>query len=309
MTPAAAPGADAPPRVRPGPPAVAATMASDFPFLGHGIGLRPPHYPRVLDGVLADWFEVITENFTIPGGRPLAILERVRAERPVVLHGVSLSLGGTDPLDARHLADIAALADRIQPAWVSEHLCWGSHRGVHAHDLLPLPYTEEALDHVVARVRQVQERLGRRILVENVSSYVTFAHSAMSEAEFVAAVAERADCGILLDVNNVHVSARNHGFDARAYLDAIPVDRVGQMHLAGHTDCGTHLLDSHDAPVCDPVWALYRDAVRRFGAVSTLIERDDHIPPIEEVLAEADRARALMDAELGEARRAGAGAR
>jgi uncharacterized protein (UPF0276 family) len=284
-------------------------MASDFPFLGHGIGLRPPHYPRVLDGALADWFEVITENFTIRGGRPLAVLERVRAERPVVLHGVSLSLGGTDPLDRRHLDAIAALAARIEPAWVSEHLCWGSHGGVHAHDLLPLPYTEEALGHVAARVARVQERLGRRILIENVSSYVTFAHSTMSEAEFVAAVAERADCGILLDVNNVFVSARNHGFDPYAYLAAIPPARVGQLHLAGHTDCGTHLLDSHDAPVCDPVWALYRAAVRRFGAVSTLIERDDRIPPVEEVLAEAEQARALMDAELDGGRVAGAVAR
>jgi hypothetical protein len=203
-----------------------------------------------------------------------------------------MSLGATDPLNEAYLAALAALADRFAPAWISDHLCWGNYGKHYAHDLLPLPYTEEALEHVVRRVTTVQERLGRQILVENVSSYVTFAHSTMPEWEFLAAVAERADCGILLDVNNIYVSAVNHGFDAERYLAGVPIDRVGQVHLAGHTDNGTHLLDTHDHPVCDEVWELYRAAVARFGRVSTLVEWDEHIPTFEELLAEADRARA-----------------
>ena len=268
-------------------------MAISLPYLGHGIGLRTKHFPRVLDGTArADWFEAISENFMIRGGRPLAVLERARAVAPVVLHGVSLSIGSTDPLNLRYLDELADLVARFAPAWVSDHLCWGSIGGHYAHDLLPLPYTEEALDHVVARVAAVQERLRRQILIENVSSYVGFAHSTMPEWEFVAAVAERADCGILLDVNNIYVSAVNHGFDAARYVDGIPVGLVGQIHLAGHEDKGTHLLDTHDHPVCDAVWELYRHAVVRFGRISTLVEWDEHIPPFEDVLAEAERARA-----------------
>ncbi len=281
----------------------------DFPYLGHGIGLRPTHYPRICeDGVRADWFEVISENFMIPGGRPLRVLEQVRADCPIVLHGVSLSIGGTAALNEAYLDELRALAARFEPAWISDHLCWGGYGRHYAHDLLPLPYTEEALAHVAARVRRVQDRLGRRILLENVSSYVAFAHSSMSEWTFLAGVAEAADCGILLDVNNVFVSAANHGFDAEAYLAGLPADRIGQIHLAGHTDHGTHLLDTHDAPVRPEVWDLYRSAVRRFGAVSTLVEWDDRIPPIEEVLAEADRARAAEAAALTEGGHA-AGAR
>ena len=266
---------------------------NDFPYLGHGVGLRPPHYPAILDeGRRADWFEVISENFMLRGGRPLHVLERVRAERPIVLHGVSLSLGTTDPLNRDYLDDLAALARRFEPAWVSDHLCWGSYGRRYAHDLLPLPYTEEALAHVAGHIAAVQERLGRRILVENVSSYVGFAHSTMPEWEFLAAVAERADCGILLDVNNIYVSAVNHGFDATAYVEGVPPGRVAQIHLAGHTDNGTHLLDTHDHPVRAEVWDLYRAAVGRFGRVSTLVEWDDRIPPFDDVLAEAARARA-----------------
>ena len=276
-------------------------MFSGCRHLGHGIGLRPKHYPQVLDGVRADWFEVISENFMIPGGRPLSVLERVRADRPVVLHGVSLSIGSTDDLNTGYLDELRTLADRIQPAWISDHLCWGSHGQRYAHDLLPLPFTEEALAHVVERVRRVQERLGRRILLENVSSYLTYASSSIPEWDFLAEVARRADCLILLDVNNVYVSATNHGFDAAEYLRGIPVDRVGQFHLAGHQDLGTHLLDTHDTAVPDPVWSLYRDAVRRFGRVSTLLEWDDHIPPLDEVLAEAEKARAFEKAVLEEA--------
>lgn len=265
-----------------------------LPHLGHGVGLRPPHYPAVLDGTArADWFEVVSENFMIPGGRPLRVLERARALAPIVLHGVSLSLGGTDPLSERHLAALHELVRRFEPAWVSEHLCWGTFAGRYAHDLLPLPFTEEALAHVVDRIRRVQDRLQQRILVENVSSYVTFTHSTMPEWTFLAAVARAADCGILLDVNNVYVSAMNHGFAPETYLTAMPADRIGQIHLAGHSDKGTHLLDTHDHPVPDPVWALYRDAVTRFGGVATLVEWDDHIPSLTDLAAEADRARAI----------------
>jgi uncharacterized protein len=269
-------------------------MDDAFPYLGHGIGLRTKHFPRVLDGTArADWFEAISENFMIRGGRPLAVLERVRAEAPIVLHGVSLSIGSTDALNLRYLDELADLAARFAPAWVSDHLCWGSVAGHYAHDLLPLPYTEEALALVAERVRIVQDRLRRRILLENVSSYLTFTHSTMPEWEFLAAVAERGDCGILLDVNNVYVSAMNHGFAPEAYVDGIPAARVGQIHLAGHSDHGTHLLDTHDAAVVPAVWELYRYALRRLGRVSTLVEWDDRIPELEEVVAEAERARAI----------------
>jgi len=266
----------------------------DFPHLGHGVGLRPPHYLRVVDGTTrVDWFEVISENFMLRGGRPLRVLERARATAPIVLHGVSMNLGGTDPLDPHHLDELAGLARRFDPAWISEHLCWGSFGRHYVHDLLPLPYTEEALAVVVDRVRRVQERLGRRILVENVSSYVTYRHSTLPEWTFLGAVAESADCGILLDVNNIYVSAMNHGFSPGDYLAGLPLDRVGQIHLAGHSDAGTHLLDTHDHPVAAPVWSLYGEAVRRFGPVATLVEWDDRIPPWEELAAEADRARVL----------------
>jgi uncharacterized protein (UPF0276 family) len=265
-----------------------------FPHLGHGIGLRTTHFPRVLDGTArADWFEAISENFMVRGGRPLAVLERARADGPIVLHGVSLSNGSTDPLNERYLRELRALAERFEPAWVSDHLCWGSIGGRYAHDLLPLPYTEEALVLVAERVRAVQDALGRRILIENVSSYVTFTHSTMPEWTFIAEVAERADCGILLDVNNVYVSAMNHGFAPEAYIDGMPPARVGQLHLAGHSDHGTHLLDTHDAPVIAAVWDLYRYTLARLGAVATLVEWDDRIPALEEVLAEAERARSI----------------
>ena len=272
----------------------------NFPHLGHGIGLRPPHYPGILDGTArADWFEVISENFMIPGGRPLAVLERARATAPIVLHGVSMNLGGTDPLAGRHLDALDALVRRFEPAWVSEHLCWGAFGRHYAHDLLPLPFTEEALSVVAERVRRVQDRLGRRILVENVSSYVTFPHSTMPEWTFLGAVADEADCGILLDVNNIYVSAVNNGFAPDDYLRGLPLGRVGQIHLAGHTDAGTHLIDTHDHPVPEAVWAVYRAAVARFGPVATLVEWDDRIPSFAEVVAEAERARALEAEVLG----------
>lgn len=267
---------------------------SATPSLGFGLGLRPVHYPDILEGnPRIDWFEAISENYMVPGGRPLHALLRVRERWPVVLHGVSLSIGSTDPLDEDYLARLKTLADRVQPEWISDHLCWTGVGGINLHDLLPLPYTEEALSHVVGRVLRVQERLGRRILLENVSSYVTFAQSAVPEWEFLTEVARRADCLLLLDVNNVYVSAFNHEFDPIGYLDAIPGERVRQIHLAGHEDNGTHIIDTHDHPVIDPVWSLYAEAIRRFGPVATMIERDDRIPPLSELESELDRARAV----------------
>ncbi|HEY6475205.1 MAG TPA: DUF692 domain-containing protein [Polyangia bacterium] len=262
-----------------------------FAALGQGLGLRPPFYEAAAAGTPpVDWWEVISENFMVDGGNPRQVLRAARAHRPIVLHGVSMSLGSADPLDDRYLDRLAALAAEIEPAWISDHLCWSSFGGHSGHDLWPLPLTEEALAHVAGRVARVQERLGRRILVENVSSYLTFRHSTMSEPELLTALAERADCGLLLDVNNVFVSAHNHGFDPIAFLDSVPPDRVGQFHLAGHSRLPTHLLDTHDHPVCEEVWELYRRAVARFGEVATLLERDDRIPPLDELCAESRRA-------------------
>ena len=266
----------------------------DFANIGHGIGLRPPHFVAMsTTPPVVDWVEVISENFMVAGGNPRAVLRKVRERMPVVLHGVSMSLGSVDPLDENYLNALDALAREIEPAWISDHLCWSSFGGHTGHDLWPLPFTEEALSHVVARVARVQDRLRRQILVENVSSYLQFANSSLTEWEFLAELCRRADCGVLLDVNNVFVSAYNHGFSPQAFLNGIPVDRVGQIHLAGHGDEGTHLLDTHDHPVCDGVWDLYRAAVARFGAISTLIERDDDIPPLEELVAESRRAAAI----------------
>jgi uncharacterized protein (UPF0276 family) len=262
--------------------------------LGHGVGLRREHFERVLSApTRIDWFEVISENFMADGGRPVDVLDRVRARYPIVLHGVSLSIGSTDPLNRPYLDRLAELARRTEPAWVSDHLCWAGFGGHFAHDLLPLPYTEEALQHVVARVDQVQERLGRPIALENVSSYVTFRQSSMPEWEFLAEIARRSGCGILLDVNNIYVSSRNHGFDPRAYVQGIPKEAVWQFHLAGHSDKGKYLLDTHDHPVPDPVWDLYALAVERFGPVSALVEWDDQIPDFERLEAESLRAREI----------------
>jgi len=281
-------------------------MGIHRPNLGHGIGLRPRHFGALLAAPPpVDWMEAVSENYLAPGGRPVAVLEKVRREVPVALHGVSLSIGSTDPLDRPYLAALRALVDRVQPAIVSDHLCWGRHGGRYAHDLWPLPFTEEALRHVVERVVQVQEALGRQMLLENVSSYVAFRESEMSEWEFLAQVATRADCGILLDVNNIYVSARNHGFSAADYLEGVPADRVAQFHLAGHSDKGAYLFDSHDANVPDAVWDLYRMAVARFGAVSSLIEWDDHIPELEVLVAESRRA-ASIEADVLRRRAVGA---
>ena len=268
-----------------------------YPTLGYGVGLRLPHYSYVLEAQPAvDWFEIISENFMVPGGRPLHVLDRVRQRYQVAMHGVSLSIGSTDPLNLEYLRQLKALAERIEPAWISDHLCWTGVGGHNAHDLLPLPYTEEALAHVVERVRRVQDYLGRRILLENVSSYLTFCDSALTEWEFLSNAVEQADCAILLDINNIFVSAYNHDFDPNDYLAAIPPARVAQFHLAGHSDHGTHLLDTHDHPVRSEVWDLYATAVGRFGPVTTLIEWDDHIPDFGRLQAEAQQAAAIAAA-------------
>ncbi len=270
------------------------------PYLGYGLGLRPDHYEDVLaEPPAVDWFEVVSENFMVPGGKPLHYLERVRERYPIVLHGVSLSIGSTEPLDRGYLRELKALADRVEPAWISDHLCWTGVDGVNLHDLMPLPYTEEAIAHVADRVSEVQDALGRRILLENVSSYITYASSALTEWEFLAAVAERADCLILLDVNNVYVSAHNHRFDPRAYLGGVPAGRIQQFHLAGHSRQGEHIIDTHDAPVVDEVWALFETALRRFGPVTTMIERDANIPPLADLVEELDTARRIGDRILG----------
>lgn len=262
------------------------------PYLGFGLGLRTDHYEAVLNERPAvDWFEILSENYLVPGGKPLHYLNRIRERYPLVMHGVSLSIGSSDPLNRDYLKQLKALADRIEPAWISDHLCWTGLNGINAHDLLPLPYTEETLNHVVARVSQVQDFLGRQILLENVSSYVTYRESEMSEWEFLRNVAQRADCLILLDVNNIYVSSFNHEFDPLQYLAGIPVERVQQFHIAGHRNHGDYIIDTHDEPIVEPVWQLYAEAVRRFGRVSTMIERDDNIPPLPELLAELERAR------------------
>jgi hypothetical protein len=264
------------------------------PWIGFGLGLRPTHYETILtESPAVDWFEIISENYLVPGGRPLHYLDRIRERYPMVMHGVSLSIGTQDPLNREYLKQLRALADRIEPAWISDHLCWTGAHGLNAHDLLPLPYTEEALKHVAARVSEVQDFLGHRILLENVSSYVSYPESEMSEWDFLREIAGRADCLILLDINNIYVSSVNHEFDPHAYLNAIPPERVWQFHLAGHRNHGDYIIDTHDEPVIDPVWELYEAAVRRFGRVSTMIERDDNIPPLAELLAELDRARRI----------------
>src|SRR5215469_8074062 len=273
-----------------------------FPPLGFGLGLRVTHYEAILaTHPPVDWFELLTENYLVPGGRPLHYLMRIRERYPLAMHGVSLSIGSSAPLDREYLRQLKALAQRIEPAWISDHLCWTGVAGRNTHDLLPLPYTEEALAGVVERVRTVQDFLGRRILLENVSSYVAYRDSQLTEWQFLSEIATRADCLILLDVNNIYVSAVNHEFDPLEYLNAIPAERVQQIHLAGHEDHGDYLIDTHDAEVPDPVWQLYAAAVRRFGAVSTMIERDDHIPPLEQLCDELSAARTLCERTLATA--------
>jgi hypothetical protein len=264
------------------------------PYLGFGLGLRAQHYKDILEGdPPVDWFEVISENYMVRGGQPLKMLDRIRARYPIVMHGVSLSIASTAPLNQDYLKALKELAQRAEPRFISDHLCWTGVHGVNLHDLLPTPYTREALDHVVSRVHAVQDYLGRELTLENVSSYVQFKHSEMPEWEFLAELTRRTGCWLLFDVNNVFVSAFNHDYNAIDFINGVPPDRVVQFHLAGHEHNMTHIIDTHDALVCDEVWDLYRAALRRFGPVSTLIERDDKIPPLAEMTAELDRARAV----------------
>jgi uncharacterized protein len=265
-----------------------------LPNLGIGVGLRTVHYAHILEEhPSVDWFEIISENFMETRGRPLYVLDQIAERYPIVMHGVGMSIGSSDPLDDRYLDELKALRDRIGAVWVSDHLCWTGVRGKNTHDLLPMPYTEEALRHVVRRVRHVQDRLEAPILLENPSTYVEFVGSTFTEWAFLRALAEEADCGILLDVNNVHVSAFNHGFDPHAYLGGLPMDRVAQIHVAGHTRYETHIVDTHIGPVVEPVWTLYAEASARTDA-ATLLEWDAEIPAFTEVHAEAIKARTYM---------------
>ncbi|CAM2011394.1 MNIO family bufferin maturase [Acanthopleuribacter pedis] len=267
-----------------------------LPNLGFGVGLRATHFPYLMshDDPLVDWFEIISENFLHNHGYARHVLATLAEKRPVVMHGVSLNLGSYDPLNRDYLAALKDLANWLQPAWISDHLCWTGIHGVNSHDLLPLPLNEETLQHVSNRIDQVQEALGRPLILENPSSYLTFSSSTIPEAEFLAALAGRTGCGLLLDVNNVYVSATNHGFDAQAYIQQLPADRIVQVHLAGHTDCGDCLVDTHDQPVPTPVWELYLLAQRRCGGAATLLEWDAAIPAYEELVAELNKARGVL---------------
>ncbi len=261
---------------------------------GFGLGLRPVHYPDFLrEPQAVDWLEIISENYMIPGGKPLAMLDAILERYPVAMHGVSLSIGSTDGLDAQYLVELKALAQHAKPMWISDHLCWTGVQGRNSHDLLPLPYSEEALRLVVRHVNQVQDTLGQRILLENVSSYLDYRSSEMSEWEFLRQVSEQADCLLLLDVNNIYVSSINHGFDAIEFLNHLPVERVQQIHLAGHSEHGDYIVDTHDHPVAESVWELYRYTCARFGEVAAMIERDEHIPELSELITELNRARAI----------------
>lgn len=270
-----------------------------LPHLGDGVGLRDPHFAHLIAtppeqwGV--DWFEVISENYIGHDGYAAHVLERVAAHRPVVMHGVSLSIGSAEPLDKAYLNDLATLAERLKPVWISDHLCWTGIAGYNTHDLLPMPLTEQSLAHVVGRISIVQDRLGRPLVLENPSSYLQYCLDQMPEWEFIARMAEASGCGLLLDVNNVWVSALNHGFDPVAYIEAIPKDHVVQIHLAGPTDCGTHFMDTHDSPVRDEVWALYGLAQVRAGGVSTLLEWDANVPAWADLLTELAKAKTVRE--------------
>lgn len=264
--------------------------------LGFGLGLRTEHYQEILNNKPAiDWLELLSENYMVAGGKPLHFLDKICENYPVVMHGVSLSIGSTSTIDKDYLRDLRHLADRVQPAWISDHLCWTGVHGQNMHDLLPLPYTEETAKHVAERIGIVQDYLGRRILLENVSSYASYVDSTMTEWEFISLICEQADCLLLLDVNNIYVSSYNHQFDAKAFIDGVPQNRVQQIHLAGHHNHGDYIIDTHDTPVIDPVWDLYEYAISRLGQVSTMIERDANIPPLAELVQELDIARKIAE--------------
>ena len=263
------------------------------PLSGLGLGLRPEHYQDFIRAKQrVDWLEILTDNYLVPGGKPLHFLERIRGDYPIALHGVAMNLGSTDPLDRHYLRAVRDLAERFDATLVSDHLCWTGVHGQHLHDLLPLPYTDEAVAHVAGRIRQAQDMLGRRLVIENLSAYLE-ADTPMPEWDFLAAIAEEADCELLVDINNIYVSSRNQGFDPMAYLRGLPAARIRQFHLAGHTDHGVICIDTHDQPVCAAVWQLYAQACELFGPVPTMIERDDHIPPLADLLDELERARTI----------------
>jgi hypothetical protein len=275
-----------------------------FPDLGLGVGLRTVHFDHVLtEEPAVDWFEIVSENFMNTGGRPMRVLDRIAARYPIVMHGVSMSIGSADPLDRAYLRELKALAERVNAVWLGDHVCWTGVAGRNVHDLLPLPYDEPTLRHVVARIRAAQDLLERPLVLENASTYLAFAGSTMPEEEFLARMADEADCALLLDVNNVYVSARNHGFDPHAYLAAIPWERVVQIHLAGHADKGTHCIDTHEGQVVDAVWALYAEAMRLAGGRATLLEWDQGIPAFEVVHAELLKARRHRAGSLAETAR------
>lgn len=259
---------------------------------GFGLGLRTEHYQDFISAPQAvDWLEIISENYMVAGGKPLYYLDRIRRDYPMVMHGVSMSIGSSDPVDRDYLQQLKQLAARIQPAWISDHLCWTGTGGLNTHDLLPLPYTRQALAHVCSQIGQVQEILGRKLVIENPSTYAKFNQNEMTEWDFIREMVQTSGCELLLDVNNVYVSSVNHNFSAKAYIDAMPAPAVRQIHLAGHEDHGNYIIDTHDHPIVDPVWKLYAYALERVGFVPTMIERDDDIPPLPELLVELQQAR------------------
>jgi hypothetical protein len=278
-------------------PDVPANRFNGFTQYGVGIGLRIPHYRHILERKpVVDWFEIISENYMIDGGRPLEVLDQILEQYKVVQHGVSMYFGSADPLNREHLKRLKTLARRTGTPWLSDHLCWGSVDGRYTHDLLPMPYTWEAVEVTAAKIRQVRDFVEAPVVVENVSSYAEFHVSEMTEWEFLTEVVERADCGILLDVNNIYVSSQNHTFDPFTYLNYVPADRVAQIHVAGHSRFEKYILDTHDHPVLDPVWNLYARAIERCGPTATLLEWDDNIPTFEEVHAEALKANRYLHA-------------
>lgn len=269
--------------------------------LGYGVGLRTVHYEHVLrHRPSVDWFEVISENFMVPGGKPRRYLRQVRALYPVVLHGVSLSIGSADALDLRYLDSLRALIDEVEPTLVSDHLCWTSTGGTHSHDLLPLPANRETADYLVSRISAVQEALDRPMAFENITTYMDLSTTGMDEWAFVLDVLQRSGAGLLLDINNLYINAFNHGYDASAVLERIPRSLVQQIHVAGHSHHGTHIIDTHDAPVSEPVLALYAQAVARFGEVATLLERDGNIPPFEQLEEELSHVEAAAKRVLSQ---------
>jgi uncharacterized protein (UPF0276 family) len=277
-----------------------ANRFNGFTEYGIGIGLRIPHYQHILEKKpVVNWFEIISENYMIDGGRPLAILDAILEQYRVVQHGVSMYFGSSQPLNREHLKRLKSLVRRTGTPWLSDHLCWGSVDGRYTHDLLPLPYTWEAIEVAARNIRRVQDFVEVPVVLENVSSYAEFHDSEMTEWEFLTEVVERADCGILLDVNNIYVSSINHEFDPAEYVDYIPAERVAQIHIAGHSRYERFLLDTHDHPVIDPVWKLYERALRRTGPTATLLEWDDRIPAFEEVHDEAMKAKRYLDAVTG----------